>query len=155
MPGTQLHLWHWWAQIAKIFILLALPTITRPITWHLWQWSLNRGYMCNLLHAIIACNLLHAINCTCNHGFRQDSQCSRMSNWVGLMRKPMPCTVHIPQLAQKSSENRRVLLHTLWLVESCHGTSRPRPTPANHRSGQTHLANSIIGIGWQSRDLIQ
>jgi len=28
---------------------------------------LNRGYMCNLLHAIIACNLLHAINCTCNH----------------------------------------------------------------------------------------
>jgi len=30
---------------------------------------LNRGYMCNLLHAIIACNLLHAINCTCNHGF--------------------------------------------------------------------------------------
>jgi len=32
--------------------------------------QLNRGYMCNLLHAIIACNLLHAINCTCNHGFR-------------------------------------------------------------------------------------
>jgi len=40
--------------------------------------DLNRGYMCNLLHAIIACNLLHviiacnllhAINCTCNHGF--------------------------------------------------------------------------------------
>jgi len=25
--------------------------------------NLNRGYMCNLLHAIIACNLLHAINC--------------------------------------------------------------------------------------------
>ena len=34
------------------------------------KFNLNRGYMCNLLHAIIACNL-HAINCTCNHGFRE------------------------------------------------------------------------------------
>jgi len=37
----------------------------------LYSWravtDLNRGYMCNLLHAIIACSLLHAVNCTCNH----------------------------------------------------------------------------------------
>jgi len=37
---------------------------------------LNRGYMCSLLHAIIACNLLHAINCTCNHDFRWGPRCS-------------------------------------------------------------------------------
>ena len=47
--------------------------------------ALNRGYMCNLLHANIACNLLHAINCTCNHAFNKKHSsnlvsCSHASN---------------------------------------------------------------------------